>query len=179
MKKRTKQPDQGRPEKLLNDLIGQLGDMVDRVFLKLGFNRTTHQFDNRPEKIETNQQSHKPTPSTSPAGESGVHNVPKPILGQIGQLNAPKSFGAPVPHCPICGVIPHNWSIHEEWRQTPRAKGTEKLAADREAYPEHTCVDQPILSCPACLKWTGDGFATVKSNPQHFPGINSESRRKR
>jgi hypothetical protein len=22
------------------------------------------------------------------------------------------------------------------------------------------------------LKWTGDGFATVKSNPQCFPGIN-------
>jgi hypothetical protein len=42
----------------------------------------------------------------------------------------------------------------------------------REFYPAHTCVDQPILSCPACLKWTGDGFATVKSNPQCFPGIN-------
>jgi hypothetical protein len=42
----------------------------------------------------------------------------------------------------------------------------------RDVYPAHTCVDQPILSCPACLKWTGDGFATVKSNPQCFPGIN-------
>src|ERR1700756_3147202 len=39
------------------------------------------------------------------------------------------------------------------------------------AYPAHTCVDQPILPCPACLKWTGDGFATVRANPQCFPGI--------
>ena len=41
-----------------------------------------------------------------------------------------------------------------------------------EAYPAHTCVDQPILPCPACSKWTGDGFATVKSIPHCFPGIN-------
>jgi hypothetical protein len=41
-----------------------------------------------------------------------------------------------------------------------------------EAYPAHTCADLPILPCPACSKWTGDGFATVKSNPQCFPGIN-------
>ncbi len=40
-----------------------------------------------------------------------------------------------------------------------------------EACPGHTCVDQPTLLCPACLKWTGDGFATVRSNPQCFPGI--------
>jgi hypothetical protein len=40
-----------------------------------------------------------------------------------------------------------------------------------EAYPAHTCVDQPILSCPACLKWTGDGFASVRANPEGFPGI--------
>ena len=37
------------------------------------------------------------------------------------------------------------------------------------AYPAHTCVDQPILPCPACLKWTGDGFATVRSTPRSFP----------
>lgn len=37
------------------------------------------------------------------------------------------------------------------------------------AYPAHSCVDQPHLSCPACLKWTGDGFATVKDNPEMFP----------
>jgi len=40
-----------------------------------------------------------------------------------------------------------------------------------EAYPAHTCVDQPTLPCPACLKWTGDGFATVRNNSQCFPGI--------
>lgn len=40
-----------------------------------------------------------------------------------------------------------------------------------EAYPAHTCVDQPSLSCPACLKWTGDGFASVRANPEGFPGI--------
>ena len=40
-----------------------------------------------------------------------------------------------------------------------------------EAQPAHTCVDGPTLPCPACLKWTGDGFATVRNNPQCFPGI--------
>lgn len=43
-----------------------------------------------------------------------------------------------------------------------------------EAFPAHTCVDQPNLSCPACLKWTGDGFATVKANPQCFPDATRE-----
>lgn len=43
-----------------------------------------------------------------------------------------------------------------------------------EAYPAHTCVDQPSLPCPACLKWTGDGFATGKSNPQCFPDVTRE-----
>jgi hypothetical protein len=66
--------------------------------------------------------------------------------------------------CPICGVIPHNRSIHEEWRQTAGAKDPVKRAADREAYPAHTCVDQPNLACPACGKWTGDPYATVKKN---------------
>lgn len=38
------------------------------------------------------------------------------------------------------------------------------------AYPSHTCVDQPTLPCPACLKWTGDGFASV-NNSQCSSGI--------
>jgi hypothetical protein len=169
VKKRTKRPAQ-EPEKLLTDLISQLSGMVGRVFLKHGFNPTIRKFDNGPEKIEINEQSHKLTPPRSPAGESSVHNVSKPIV-ETGQLKAPESFGVPVPPCPICGVIPHNWSIHEEWRHTPGAKSHEKLWADSEAFPVHTCVDQPSLPCPACLKWTGDGFATVKNNPQCFPGI--------
>jgi hypothetical protein len=40
-----------------------------------------------------------------------------------------------------------------------------------QAYPAHTCVDQPSLRCPACLKWTGDGFATVKASPQCFADV--------
>jgi len=40
----------------------------------------------------------------------------------------------------------------------------EEKAEDRdEPYPAHTCVEFPTLSCPACLKWTGDGFATIKN----------------
>lgn len=41
----------------------------------------------------------------------------------------------------------------------------------REPGPPHECVDRPSLPCPACLKWTGDAYATVRSNPQTFPGI--------
>jgi hypothetical protein len=39
---------------------------------------------------------------------------------------------------------------------------TQKFEPIEEAYPGHTCVDQPNLPCPACLKWTGNAFATVK-----------------
>jgi len=94
----------------------------------------------------------------------------KPIVDQIVEREPPNSFGLIVPPCPICGVIPHNWWIHEEWRHIPGDEGPEKLAADREAFPAHTCVDQPTLSCPACLKWTGDGFASV-NNSQCSTGI--------
>jgi|HubBroStandDraft_4_1064222.scaffolds.fasta_scaffold2016174_1 hypothetical protein len=38
-------------------------------------------------------------------------------------------------------------------------------------YPAHECVDRSTLSCPACAKWTGDPFASVKSNPKCFPVI--------
>jgi len=33
------------------------------------------------------------------------------------------------------------------------------------SFPTHECVDRPYLPCPACMKWTGDGFVTVKNNP--------------
>jgi hypothetical protein len=33
-----------------------------------------------------------------------------------------------------------------------------------EQYPIHECADRPYLPCPACMKWTSDEFATVKSN---------------
>jgi len=35
--------------------------------------------------------------------------------------------------------------------------------------PAHECVDRPHLPCPACLKWTGDPFATVNANPRVGP----------
>lgn len=179
MNRERKQRDRGferRPpelERCLDELCGQLIGMVDRLLLEHGFDPKTRKFDNQPDqKIETNQQFHKLTASTSPAGESSVpYNLSKPIVEETGEQKAPNSFGATLPRCPICGVIPHNWSIHEEWRHTLAAEDAEKLAADREAYPAHTCVDQPTLPCPACLKWTGDGFATVRNNPQCFPGI--------
>lgn len=56
----------------------------------------------------------------------------KPIVEEIGERKIPNPFGLTVPPCPICGVIPHNWSIHEEWRHIPGDKGPEKLAADRD-----------------------------------------------
>jgi hypothetical protein len=157
----------------LDELRGLLVARVDRVLLEHGFDPKTLKFESRPDrKTETKQQPHRPTPSSSTAGETNVpYNISKPILEKTGERIAPDTFGATVPPCPICGVIPHDRSIHEEWRHTPGAKGGEKLAADREAYPAHTCVDQPTLSCPACLKWTGDGFATVRNNSQCFPGI--------
>jgi len=43
-----------------------------------------------------------------------------------------------------------------------------------EVFPAHTCVDQPDLTCPACLKWTGDGFATVRTNSQFFSDVARE-----
>jgi hypothetical protein len=37
--------------------------------------------------------------------------------------------------------------------------------------PVHECVERPILPCPACQKWAGDPFATVRDNPESFPGV--------
>ena len=31
--------------------------------------------------------------------------------------------------------------------------------------PLHECIDRPDLPCPACEKWEGDPFATVRCNP--------------
>jgi hypothetical protein len=176
VRKERKQRDGGF-EKLLLELKSRLDELdrllvgrVDWLLLEHGFDPKTLKFDNQPDrKIETNQQSYRLSPSSSPAGESNVpYNLAKPEPEERKTAN---SFGLTVPPCPICGVNPHDWSIHEKWRHTPGAKGAEKLAADREAYPAHTCVDQPTLSCPACLNWTGDGFATVRNNTQCFPDI--------
>jgi hypothetical protein len=96
----------------------------------------------------------------------------QPSENQQGLLTLEAIWGGQtVPPCPVCGGNPHNWGIHEQWRRRPTAKSKDKVVADREAFPQHECVDRPTLPCPACLKWTGDAFATVKSNPQCFPGI--------
>lgn len=34
--------------------------------------------------------------------------------------------------------------------------------------PAHECVDRPWLGCPACLKATGNEFATVNSYRQKY-----------
>lgn len=39
------------------------------------------------------------------------------------------------------------------------------------SLPVHECIEHPILPCPACWKWAGDAFATVRSDPKSFPGI--------
>jgi len=132
-------------EECLNELIAQLNVLVERVICKLGFDcKTLKSHDQSDRNAEANRKRHPASASV---------------------------WGEAVPPCPLCGTIPHNWAIHEEWRHLPGAKSGDKLAAYREAYPAHECVDRPHLPCPACLKWTGDDFATVKSNPQCFPGI--------
>jgi hypothetical protein len=79
--------------------------MVYGLLLNHGFDPKTRKFDNQP------------APKT--VEETNKHTVPNP-------------FGdAPIPPCPICGVIPHDLSIHEEWRQLPGAKSVDKLEADR------------------------------------------------
>ena len=136
-----------RIEQRLNELIGPLSNMVDRTLRKHGFDRNTHKFDDQLEQTTEANRQGAPT------------------------LEASSWGGQAVPPCPVCGVIPHNVAIHDEWRRLPGAKSPDKVAADQVAYPAHECVDWPTLPCPACLKWTGDGFATVRSNPQCFPGV--------
>ena len=136
-----------RTEQLLDKLIGQLNAIVDRAFRRHGLICKTVKFDDQLERErEANRQ--------------GFPTLPPSRWG-----------GQAVPPCPVCGVIPHNLTVHDEWRRLPRAKSPDKVAADQVAYPAHECVDRPTLPCPACLKWTGDGFATVRSNPQCFPGV--------
>jgi len=62
----------------LDEQVGLLVGRVDRLFLELGFDPHTLEFDNQ--KIETKQQSHRLTPSSSPAGEPNVlYNLANPI----------------------------------------------------------------------------------------------------
>lgn len=96
-------------EQLLNELIG-LGAMVDRAFEKHGFNRNGTKFDS-PLDRKTEEMA----------------------------LEAQVRGGHTVPPCPVCGVTPHNWAIHEEWLRLPGTKSEDKVAADREAYPIFLC----------------------------------------
>jgi hypothetical protein len=147
---RIKQSGQGHERRRLNELIDQLSGMVDRVFLKHGFNLKTLKFDNLLDrKTEANRRE-------------------------------PPTFdGNAIPACPICGVVPHNLSIHDEWRRMPGAKSEDKIAADREA----TGLTSPLVSfdnsdvqngrlahdykdgtpcsrdCPACRHWIAKGLS--------------------
>ncbi len=119
MKKRTRRSDQG-PEKRLNDLIGQLTGRVDRAFLKLGFNRKTLKFDNQPDgKTEASRRE-------PPAFDNNA-----------------------IPLCPVCGVVPHNLALHDEWRHLPGAKSVDKIAADWEALTGHNDREPRPTSLPA------------------------------
>jgi hypothetical protein len=90
-------------EKHLHKLLGRLSHIVDRVFLRLSFNRETFKLDNKLDR-ET-KANHR---------EQSTYNV-----------NG-------IPPCPVCGVVPHNLAIHDEWRFLPGAKGADKIAAERE-----------------------------------------------
>jgi hypothetical protein len=54
---------------------------------------------------------------------------------------------------------------------------TKKALRDHfnQLYPAHTCVDHPTLECPACMKWTGDAFASARSHSQCFAVSRNES----
>jgi hypothetical protein len=147
-----------RIEHRLDELIGGLNGMVERALQKHGFNSET---------LNLNDQLNRKTDRKTDTNRREAPESESPIWN-----------GQAVPTCPVCGVNPHNWAFHEEWRRLPEATSKKKIAADREAYPAHECVDRPTLPCPACLKWTGDGFAAVKNNPQCFPGIDITNKTK-
>jgi hypothetical protein len=44
-----------------------------------------------------------------------------------------KPDGTAIPACPVCGFVPRNLVIHDEWRRIPGAKSEDKIAADRDA----------------------------------------------
>ncbi len=76
----------------------------------------------------------------------------------------------------LCGApaVPHLQEIKAEplpAAGTGAQSGCGAHQESGEGYPTHTCVDQPTFACPACLKWTGDGFAMVRNNSQCSPGI--------
>ena len=98
-------------KKRLDERCGQLIGMVDRLLLEHGFNPKTRKFANQPDRK---------------------------IVEETNKQTASNPFGVPIPPCPICGVIPHNWPIHEEWRHLPGAKSVDKIEADREASIGHS-----------------------------------------
>ena len=145
----------------LDKQIDQLIGLVDSLSLKHGFDPRTLTFLNQPDVDK--QLSRKLKPPTSAAGESSApYSVPRPIVEEPSQQESLKSFGKAVPPCPICGVTPHNLSIHDEWRYTPGTKSEEKIAADREA----TGFRSYLVPCDR-----SDGYSPV----QHGTGTQHES----
>jgi hypothetical protein len=50
----------------------------------------------------------------------------------------------------------------------PRSAARLDLATLKSIDPAHECVDRPWLVCPACLKATGNPFATVDNCRQKY-----------
>jgi hypothetical protein len=92
-----------RIERYLDQLIGGLNDMVERALQKHRLN---------PKTLDSNESTRKTDANWHQALEPGIS-----IWGEQA-----------IPPCPICGVNPHNWGIHEEWRRLPGAKSKERLA---------------------------------------------------
>jgi hypothetical protein len=102
-----------RIERYLDQLIGGLNDMVERALQKHRLN---------PKTLDSNESTRKTDANWHQALEPGIS-----IWGEQA-----------IPPCPICGVNPHNWGIHEEWRHLPGAKSKEKLAAQTEKRTQRT-----------------------------------------
>lgn len=69
--------------------------------------------------------------------------------------NEPRTSGTNAPPtCPLCGVVPLNWDVHNKWCSVVvGTKSGEELwvginggvATDREPYPPKECVDRRTL----------------------------------
>jgi hypothetical protein len=147
-----------RIERYLDQLIGGLNDMVERALQKHRLN---------PKTLDSNESTRKTDANWHQALEPGIS-----IWGEQA-----------IPPCPICGVNPHNWGIHEEWRHLPGAKSKEKLAAQTEKRTQRTRLQSDsrtttigrrglsILLCkrPRFVFGFGDGCAREGAAPLPSP----------
>lgn len=102
---------------------------------------------------------------------------------QISRSNA-------IPVCPLCGVVPLNWTVHNKWcRFVTETKSTEtvlvgtddgaaRVPLDRVTHPQEDCVGQMLSAVEKTSAEESSKKETFLTFSHVFKGLPSEKERK-